>query len=179
MQPGLPTPRKWWRWLKYGALGVICTLALVVLGMRLTGVRLGIDAQRLIGAPACMPSLLYTWSRTSGGPYTKGEYIVALMPETPFHVGGRPGDRIIKIVMGVPGDTIRIQGTELWINGEHTDRLWLAKSLPGKTVGDYDTEMVLPPGQYFVMGTTHESFDSRYWGPLHREAIIGTARPLL
>ena len=89
------------------------------------------------------------------------------------------GTLVEEHIIGVPGDTIRIQGTELWINGEHTDRLWLAKSLPGKTVGDYDTEMVLPPGQYFVMGTTHESFDSRYWGPLHREAIIGTARPLL
>lgn len=159
-------------------LGCVASLAMVVLVLKITGVRVGLDAQRLIGQPACMPSLVYLWHRTSGEPPERGQYVVARMPKTSFGVGGREGDRIIKLVMGVPGDSIRIQGTELWINDKHVDRLWLAKSLPGKTVGDYDVEMVLGERQFFVMGTTKESFDSRYWGPINREAIIGTALPL-
>lgn len=165
--------------LGWCCLAAVVLLALVVLALNVSGFRVGLDAQRLIGQPACMPSLVYLWSKTDGNPPARGDYVVARMPKTAFGVGGREGDRIIKIVMGVPGDSIRISGTELWINGKHTDRLWLAKSLPGKTVGDYDVQIVLGEHQYFVMGTTKESFDSRYWGPINREAIIGSALPLL
>lgn len=164
-----------------GRLGAALAVLLgaTVFFMHGWGYRIGVDAQRLAGEPACLPNYLFLWSRADGTPPKKGDYIVALMPQTDLGVGGRKGDRIIKIVMGMPGDKIRIEGTELWINEEHTDRLWLAKSLPGKEVGDFDTEMVLGEHQYFLMGTTHESFDSRYWGPVSREAIIGTATPLL
>lgn len=159
-------------------LALLVMLALVVLGLLVSGYRIGLDAQRLIGKPACMPSLVYLWTKTDGSAPERGEYIVARMPKTNFGIGGREGDRIVKIVAAVPGDNVRIAGTEMWINGEHKDRLWLAKSLPGKGVGDYDVEMVLGERQYFVMGTTQESFDSRYWGPINREAIIGSAMPL-
>ena len=162
----------------FGLLAALLLTALTVLALLLSGYRIGIDAQRLIGKPACMPSLIYLWTKTDGNPPITGDYIVARMPKTSFGIGGREGDRIVKIVAAVPGDKVRIVGTELWINGEHKDRLWLAKSLPGKTVGDYDMDMVLGERQYFVMGTTQESFDSRYWGPINREAIIGSARPL-
>lgn len=159
--------------------GLVLTLGAAVLISLVTGYRVGIDAQRLVGEPACMPSLIYVWHKGDGTLPKLGDYVVARMPKTGMGVGGREGDRIIKIVMAGPGDEIRIEGTELWINGKHTDRLWLAKSLPGKTVGDFDTRHVLGPREFFVMGTTKESFDSRYWGPLNREAIIGTAHPVL
>ena len=159
-------------------IAVSFALAVAVVLLRVSGYRVGIDVQRLIGQPACMPSLVYLWSKHDGNPPTKGQYVVASMPKTIFGVGAREGDRIVKLVKGVPGDRIRIQGTELWINEEHTDRMWLAKSLPGKTVGDFDVDVVLGEKEFFVMGTTQESFDSRYWGPINRDAIIGTARPL-
>lgn len=172
-------PRRWLNVMGWSCVSMVAVLALVVVALNISGFRVGLDTQRLIGEPACMPSLVYLWSKTDGSPPAKGEYVVARMPKTTFGVGGREGDRIIKIVVGIPGDSIRISGTELWINGKHIDRLWLAKSLPGKTVGDYDVQMVLGEHQYFVMGTTKESFDSRYWGPINREAIIGTALPVL
>ncbi|KLR58990.1 peptidase S26 [Diaphorobacter sp. J5-51] len=166
------------RAIGYGLTILVISCAIAVIGLLLTGYRVGLDAQRLIGKPACMPSLVYLWTKTDGNPPSKGDYIVARMPKTSFGMGGREGDRIVKIIAGVPGDKVRIVGTELWINGEHKDRLWLAKSLPGKSVGDYDVDVVLGERQYFVMGTTQESFDSRYWGPINREAIIGTALPV-
>lgn len=36
----------------------------------------------------------------------------------------------------------------------------------------------LQSGQVFVLGTHSESFDSRYFGPLHVEQVIGTAIPV-
>ena len=158
----------------------VVALALVVLGLQLTGIRLGLDVQKLIGEPACMPSLVYLWRKTDLTVTPKtGDYVVALMPKTGITAGARAGDRIVKKVMAVSGDRVRIEGTELWINEVHTDRLWLAKSLPGREVGDFDRDAVLGEGDVFLMGTTHESFDSRYWGPVKREAIIGYAVPLL
>ena len=90
----------------------------------------------------------------------------------------REGDRIVKKVAAGPGDKVLIQGTELWINDKHADRLWLANSLEGKKAGDFDTRLELEEGQYFLMGTTKESFDSRYWGIVQSESIIGRALPL-
>lgn len=155
------------------------TVAFAVLMLTLTGFRVGLDVQRLIGEPACMPSLVYLWHRTDGVEPRKEDYVVAQMPATGMQVGARPGDRIVKRVMAAEGDRVLIKGTELWINGKHADRLWLAKSLPGKTVGDFDRDMTLKQGEFFLMGTTKESFDSRYWGAVQREAIIGYATPLL
>ena len=113
-------------------------------------------------------------------PAKVGHYVLARMPATGLGVGARPGDRIVKRVRAVAGDTVKVEGTELYINGKHqdNDRLWLAKSIPGKEPGDFDREVTLGDGELFLMGTTRESFDSRYWGPVKREAILGSAIPL-
>jgi conjugal transfer pilin signal peptidase TrbI len=179
---GEPVRRGWIRrFLRYSLWSFVWLVLLLgglVLGMKLTGLRIGIDVQRLIGEPACMPSLVYLWHKGLPRPPQVGDVIVASMPDSGLHIGARPGDRIVKEVFAVAGDHIRIQGTELWINGKHTDRLWLAKSLPGKKPGDFDAEYTLKDGQLFLMGTTQESLDSRYWGPVNRESIIGGATPL-
>jgi conjugal transfer pilin signal peptidase TrbI len=151
-------------WLVTNAVSI----ALITLGLWLSGLRIGIDVQRLIGEPACMPSLVYIWNPGLSE------------PATGLGVGARPGDRIVKRVRAVAGDTVKVEGTELYINGKHqdNDRLWLAKSIPGKGPGDFDREVTLGDGELFLMGTTKESFDSRYWGPVKREAILGSAIPL-
>ncbi len=150
-----------------------------VWAIKASGYRLDFDVQRVIGAPHCLPSFLYlSRMRVDHAPH-RGDYVVARMPDSGMTVGAREGTRILKAVAGVPGDHIRIAGTELYINEMHRDRLWLAKSLPGRQPGDFDTDRVLQEGEYFLMGTTKESFDSRYWGPIREDAILGYARPLL
>ena len=163
-------------WLVVNAVSI----ALITLGLWLSGLRIGIDVQRLIGEPACMPSLVYIWKPGLSEPAKVGHYILARMPVTGLGVGARPGDRIVKRVRAVAGDTVKVEGTELYINGKHQekDRLWLSKSIPGKQPGDFDREVTLVDGELFLMGTTKESFDSRYWGTVKREAILGSAIPL-
>lgn len=154
------------------------SLAFITLGLWLSGLRIGIDVQRLIGEPACMPSIVYVWHPGLPSWPKVGDYILARMPDSGMGVGARHGDRIVKRVMAIEGDRVKVEGTELYINGRHTDRLWLAKSIPGKKPGDFDRDITIGEGELFLMGTTQESFDSRYWGPIKREAILGAAIPL-
>lgn len=151
---------------------------LLALGLWLTGYRIGVDVQRLVGEPACMPSLFYLWKPGMPQEPKVGDYVLVRMPRSGLPVGAREGDRIVKKVAALAGDSVKVHGTEMWINEVHTERLWLAKSLPGKQPGDFDAEYILQDGQMFLMGTTKESFDSRYWGVVNREAFLGYAIPL-
>jgi conjugal transfer pilin signal peptidase TrbI len=167
------------RWFfRVFVIPTILGFGLTALGLWLTGIRIGLDVQRLIGEPACMPSFAYLWKPGMTHEPKVGDYVLARMPKTSLGVGAREGDRIVKKVAAITGDSVRIEGTELWINGNHTDRLWLAKSIPGKKPGDFDVDLKLQQGQMFLMGTTKESFDSRYWGAVNREAFLGYAIPL-
>lgn len=180
IQPQRKGLRRTVRKLVIGFLTVdAIALAFVVVGLQLSGLRIGVDVQRLLGEPACMPSLVYLWHKPDRPTPRKGDYVVALMPETGLGIGARKGDRIVKKVMATAGDRVRISGTELFINEAHAERLWLAKSIPGKAPGDFDIDTVMVENEVFLMGTTQESFDSRYWGTLSREAVIGYAIPLL
>jgi len=56
--------------------------------------------------------------------------------------------------------------------------LILAEEIGG-TPADFAGETVLDEGTYWFMGETPYSFDSRYWGTVSEEQIIGQARPII
>ncbi|OGY56835.1 MAG: signal peptidase I [Candidatus Colwellbacteria bacterium RBG_13_48_8] len=87
-----------------------------------------------------------------------------------------PTDRsefFIKRIVGLPGEELIIRGSQVFIDGEELEEGYLP---PGLNLhGDY--YMKLSEGQYFVMGDNRlQSFDSRSWGPLARDQIVGTVR---
>jgi len=107
----------------------------------------------------------------------------------------------VKRVIGVPGDRIRIVDKQVYLNGRPLDEPYKFHktpyydsyrdnfpSAPNTRVDARAWEMlerhtrngevVVPPGQYFVLGDNRDSsLDSRYWGFVPRENIIG--KPLL
>jgi signal peptidase I len=116
---------------------------------------------------------------------------------------------LVKRLIGVPGDRIRLRNGIVILNGvaqdqphavpttpeNHADFLDEFPSVPPtETEGDpnlgtpeawavdfpnhiQNGDIVVPPGMYFMMGDNrHRSLDSRYWGFVPRENIIG--RPL-
>jgi signal peptidase I len=115
------------------------------------------------------------------------------------------GKRLIKRVIGLPGDTIAMRDDRLFINGQFVrygppekeivdqihpleqDRyLFLSEALPGKehTVvftpslpcQDSFRAMTIPDGKYFMMGDNRDnSADSRVFGFVDRKLIVGRA----
>ena len=81
----------------------------------------------------------------------------------------------IKRVIGMPGDTVEVKRGVVFINGKKLNEPYLDPlpdpSAPQENTGPFH----VPPGQFFVMGDNRDdSNDSRFWGFVPRENIIGT-----
>lgn len=82
-------------------------------------------------------------------------------------------DFVLKRVAGVPGDILRIQGDRVLINGKLVAEGLEDAVLYKRRPADFERTEVIPPRRYFVIGTARMSNDSRYWGYLPHEAIVG------
>lgn len=100
----------------------------------------------------------------------RGDVIVFRYPKD-------PSKYFIKRIIGIPGDTIVIDGQRVEITNEnYPDGLTLEEPyVEHMTPGTTLTEE-LGEDEYFVMGDNRDaSSDSRMWGVLHRDKIIGQA----
>lgn len=83
----------------------------------------------------------------------------------------------IKRVIGLPGETVVIDGQSVTIiNAEHPEGLKLSE--PYAAIGEKDnqTRQTLAENEYFVLGDNRDhSSDSRVWGVLKRDEIVGRA----
>jgi signal peptidase I len=116
----------------------------------------------------------------------------------------KDGTRLVKRVIGLPGDTIQLRAEVLYVNGEaqgysatevepfrrdiHEDPNPILAiehlgavdhyvlALPGRAARRSFGPYVLPPKGYFMMGDSRDnSLDSRYFGPVPRDQIVGRA----
>jgi len=111
----------------------------------------------------------------------------------------------VKRVIAVPGDRLKIVDQQVYVNGKPllesykvhdtavydpygdnfppTDRFFLQRNVRPEWAADLlnhvqHADLLLPPHKFFVMGDNRDhSWDSRYWGFVDREAVMG--RPLM
>lgn len=86
--------------------------------------------------------------------------------------------RSIKEVVCFPGDVLEVRGRDYYCNGVYLGRA-KERSKKGIPVDNFKWNGVIPEGMYFVMGVHPDSYDSRYYGFVSKERIIGVGKPLL
>jgi signal peptidase I len=129
-------------------------------------------------------------------PIRRGDIIV-------FRYPVNPKQHFVKRVVAVPGDRIRLINRQVYVNGSPMREPYVHySSLDHDPFRDEfprviqpelgvestwwlqmrklveDNQLIIPEGNYFVLGDNRDdSQDSRYWGFVPRENVIG--RPLL
>lgn len=94
-----------------------------------------------------------------------------------FRYPRNPSQYFIKRIIGLPGDTISIEGDQVTVsNASNTEGITLDEPyIKSMNKNTYLTE-TLGEREYFVMGDNRdESSDSRVWGVLQEDRIIGRA----
>lgn len=104
------------------------------------------------------------------GDPSRGDVIIFKYPKN-------PSQYFIKRVIGLPGETVSINSGGPVLIKDTNNKIVLTLKEPYVLYPKDDVvERTLKIGEYFVMGDNRSgSFDSRAWGPVPRELIVGRA----
>ena len=95
----------------------------------------------------------------------RGELVVLRDPET--------GDLIVKRIIGLPCETIIMRSETTYINGQRLAEPYLDKSMHADHSA-FGKPTCIPPNHYYVLGDNRtRSLDSRVFGPVPRNSILG------
>ena len=134
----------------------------------------------LIGDHLLVNKFVYAPASTAGermllpiGEYQRGDVLVFKYPEDPER-------DFIKRLIGLPGETIELRQSRVYIDGEpivepYLDAMRQGGQMPPDIRGTFGPQVV-PEGHLFMMGDNRgDSQDSRYWGPLPVGHVKGRA----
>ena len=139
---------------------------------------------------------LTTWHIAQWANPHRGDIVIFYSP--------KDGTRLVKRVIGLPGDRISMTNDVIFINGRpldytilhhsshgiHAGRLKIDENLKGKhhqmlvtpsypAMRSFPT-VTIPKGSYFMMGDNRDnSADSRYFGFVKRDRIVGRATAIV
>lgn len=82
--------------------------------------------------------------------------------------------RYIKRIIGLPGETVEVKKGKVFVTSSKKEQVLKKDYIPENTSTPGNIEITLDSGEYFVLGDNRDaSYDSRRWGALKREYIVG------
>ena len=167
-EPQVPAPVPSEEKMNWGrfALDIIETLVLAVilfLGINAVSARVRVDGFSMRPTLEDGEFVLVSKLNYQFGEVERGDIIV-------FHFPMDPEQELIKRVIGLPGDHIRVGEGAVSVNGQVLNEPYIAAA-PAYT-GEWD----VPDGHLFVLGDNrNDSSDSHSWGLLPAENVVGKA----
>jgi signal peptidase I len=87
-----------------------------------------------------------------------------------FHYPKNPQENYIKRVIGLPGDEVKAEAGKVYVNGVMINEPYLTVTTSSQGT------WIVPQDSLFVMGDNrNESSDSRAWGPVPMDLVVGKA----
>lgn len=168
-----PRPQKFWLKFRIKALILV---AVIIVAELLIGSRYHLA---LVANIPCLPARMYLYRfTTSEEPFRRGEQVVFKTDSRHFPRFAL-GTRFLKEVRCLPGEEVDIDSScHVQCTGQDGP-VYQAELEPEvvqllhRSCEDFAVKRRIPPGHYFVVGTYPHSWDSRYWGLVKPEEVIG------
>lgn len=166
---GLGANRTWW----LAAVAAVAALAASA-GMVVTAARRARLEPMLVQGESMRPTLVpgqrIAVAPLDGAP-PRGAVVVVRRP-------GPDGLEVVKRVVGLPGERVRLVGERLEVDGREAGEPWLGRGGAGlPRGGEVELDVALGPDEYLVLGDHRAaSTDGRSFGPVGRSQLVGEVR---
>ena len=171
-----------WAWWRRGLARSLVALLIVAV---IVGLPIQVVKQRYriafdVSDPKCLPYTAYLLdmgNRAIG----RGDYVAFVSGQMEPYIEN--GHLVVKILAGLPLDRAVVAEEGVTIGGRDWGALHYLEpggelAEEGKTIEDYARTEIIREGTYWMMGTLKSSYDSRYWGAIEEDQIVGKAYPI-
>jgi signal peptidase I len=152
-----------WGRVVFDIIETLALAAVLFLGINAISARVRVDGFSMIPTLEDGEFVLVSKLNYRLGAVERGDIVV-------FHYPVDPKQELIKRVIGLPGDTIKVMNGVVSVNAQILDEPYIADA------PRYSGEWIVPEGNVFVLGDNrNDSSDSHQWGYLPLEKIVGKA----
>lgn len=164
--PGEPNPSSTGKMILKGLWEIAQTLILaLVLYFLIDAVIARVRVDKISMEPTLEPGYLLLVNRLAyrfDTPKT-GDIVI-------FHYPGNPSEDYVKRVIGVPGDTVKVDGGVVYVNRRALAEDYIMAN------PNYNGEWIVPTDSVFVLGDNrNQSSDSHEWGFVPYDMLVGKA----